>query len=92
MEKNSRDASAASPLFLGEGWFDPIEMGIRERIRGFIEELAEEELNDALGRTRYQRPGSPGLTPGSGGPEAARTAGGYRHGRESGNCSVRLAQ
>jgi putative transposase len=81
MEKNSRDASADSPLFLGEGWFDPIEMGIRERIRGFIEELAAEELNDALGRTRYQRPGSPGLTPASAGPEAARTAAGYRHGR-----------
>jgi len=81
MEKNSRDASADSPLFLGEGWFDPIEMGIRERIRGFIEELAAEELNDALGRTRYQRPGSPGLTPASAGLEAARTAAGYRHGR-----------
>jgi putative transposase len=51
-----------------------------EQIR-FIEELAEEELNDALGRTRYQRPGSPVLTPGSAGLEAARTATGYRHGR-----------
>jgi putative transposase len=81
MEKNSRETATNSPLFLGEGWFDPIEIGIRERIRGFIEELAEEELNDALGRTRYQRPGSPVLTPGSAGPEAARTATGYRHGR-----------
>jgi putative transposase len=81
MEKNSRETATNSPLFLGEGWFDPIEIGIRERIRGFIEELAEEELNDALGRTRYQRPGSPVLTPGSAGPEAARTAAGYRHGR-----------
>src|SRR4051795_10453234 len=81
MEKNSRETATNSPLFLGEGWFDPIEIGIRERIRGFIEELAEEELNDALGRTRYQRPGSPVLTPGSAGPGAARTATGYRHGR-----------
>lgn len=81
MEKNSRETTTNSPLFLGEGWFDPIEIGIRERIRGFIAELAEEELNDALGRTRYQRPGSPVLTPGSAGPEAARTATGYRHGR-----------
>ena len=52
-----------------------------ERIRGFIEELAEEELNDALGRTRYQRPGSPDLTRGSAETGAARTAAGYRHGR-----------
>ena len=57
MEKNSRELSAASPDFLGAGWFDPIEMGIRGRVRGFIEELVEAELNDALGRSRYQRPG-----------------------------------
>ena len=56
MEKDSRNASAESSVLLGEGWFDPIEMGIRDRVRGFIEELVEEELNDALGRARYQRP------------------------------------
>jgi hypothetical protein len=39
-----------------KAWFDPIEMGIRERIRGFIEGLVGEELNDALGRARYRRP------------------------------------
>jgi putative transposase len=42
-------------LFLGEAWSDPIEAGIRDRIRGFIEELIEEELAAALGRGRYQR-------------------------------------
>jgi putative transposase len=75
MDKDSRDALADSPLFFGEAWFDPIEMGIRERVRGFIEELVEEELSDALGRTRYQRPGR------SAGPVATHTAAGYRHGR-----------
>ncbi|NLZ40394.1 MAG: hypothetical protein GX886_03900 [Comamonadaceae bacterium] len=39
-------------LFLGEAWSDPIEAGIRDRIRGFIEELIEEELAAALGRGR----------------------------------------
>ena len=39
MEKDSRDGSADVPLFLGEGWFDPIEIGIPERVRGFIESL-----------------------------------------------------
>src|SRR5512144_859817 len=42
-------------LFLGEAWFDPIEAGIREQIRGFIEGLIEEELTAALGRGRYER-------------------------------------
>src|SRR5512132_1298549 len=37
-------------LFLGEAWSDPIEAGIRDRIRGFIEQLIEEELAVALGR------------------------------------------
>ena len=55
MEKNSRDVSADLPLFPGEDWFDPIEAGIRERIRGFIEALFEEELTTALGRGRCER-------------------------------------
>jgi len=75
MEQDSRDGSADARLFLGEGWFDPIEIGIRDRIRGFIEELVEEELSDALGRARYQRPGRPAE------PAAARGTNGYRHGR-----------
>jgi transposase-like protein len=41
--------------FSGEAWFDPIETGIRERVRGFIEELLEEELTQALGRSRHER-------------------------------------
>src|SRR5215207_7542363 len=50
----TRAAQAAS-LFAGEAWFDPIEAGIRERIRGFIEALFEEELTAALGRGRCER-------------------------------------
>ena len=42
-------------MFAGETWFDPIEAGIRERIRGFIEALFEEELTAALGRGRCER-------------------------------------
>ena len=42
-------------LFAGEDWFDPIEAGIRDRVRGFIEELLEQELTQALGRTRHAR-------------------------------------
>ena len=54
MNKDSMRSEAA-PLFAGEAWFDPIEAGIRERVRGFIEELIEQELAAALGRGRYER-------------------------------------
>src|SRR5437763_17083472 len=58
MEKNSRELPSASSDFLGTRWFDPIEVAIRDRVRGFIEELVEAELDDALGRSRYRRPGA----------------------------------
>jgi putative transposase len=45
-----------APLF-GEEWFDPLETGVRERIRSFIEELLEAELEAALNRRRYDRSG-----------------------------------
>ncbi len=48
--------SAEGTLFLGDDWFDPLEAGVRTRIRGFIEELLETELDAALGRDRYERP------------------------------------
>ena len=41
--------------FLCDDWFDPLESGVRTRIRGFIEELLEAELDAALGRARYER-------------------------------------
>ena len=55
-------------------WFDPIEAVIRDRVRGFIENLVEAELDCALGRSRYQRAGAANV--------ASGTAG-YRHGRRA---------
>jgi transposase-like protein len=46
--------TTALPL-LGSDWSDPIEDGIRSRVRGFIEAIIEEELETALGRGRYER-------------------------------------
>lgn len=43
--------------FLGEDWFDPLEMAVRGRIRDFIEEMLEGELEAALQRGRYTRRG-----------------------------------
>src|SRR3954470_7617904 len=71
MEKDSRDTTEESSECLGAAWFDPIEVIIRDRVRGFIEELVEAELDDALGRSRYQRRGTADM----GRPT------GYRHGR-----------
>ena len=65
MEKTSRELSGASSDLLGARWFDPIEVAIRDRVRGFIEELVEAELDDALGRARYQRPGDAQMASGT---------------------------
>ena len=40
---------------LFDGWFDPIESAARERVRSFIEELIESELETVLARPRYGR-------------------------------------
>ncbi len=50
MDEGSVDGSAGTTLFAGEAWFDPIEAGIRERMRGFIEDLIEQELRTGHGR------------------------------------------
>jgi transposase-like protein len=55
MEKDT-DFDDAVPL-LGEDWFDPLETGVRQRIRCFIEQMLEAELETALNRRRYERTG-----------------------------------
>ena len=40
-----------------EAWFDPIEASLRDRVRGLIEEMVEQELEAALRRGRYERSG-----------------------------------
>jgi transposase-like protein len=66
-------SSTEDEHFLCDDWFDPLEIGVRTRIRGFIEELLEAELDAALGRARYERPGVVG-------DEAPKRAAGSRHG------------
>jgi putative transposase len=65
-------ADATHHLF--EDWFDPIEKGVRERVRGFIEELIEAELEEALSRPRYGRAAP---------TEAGNAPCGHRHGHRS---------
>lgn len=59
MTKNT--AVADEVPFLGSDWFDPLEAGVRQQLRTFIEGMLEEELASALGRGRYDRhPGNSG--------------------------------
>jgi transposase-like protein len=52
----ARSAADVTPSpFAGGDWFDPLEEAVRLQVRGFIEELLEEELEAALGRGRYER-------------------------------------
>jgi putative transposase len=59
-------------------WFDPIEAGLRQRIRGLIEAMIEAELDAVLARPRYGR--RAGDTDDG---EAAPGTAGHRHGRRT---------
>src|SRR3954470_13280732 len=72
------EPAAETELFLGEDWFDPLEAGVRTRIRSFIEELLEAELEAALSRKRYARRSTP--ENGADGEEARPPVLGHRHG------------
>ena len=48
------EAETSAQLF--HDWFDPIETGVRDRVRSFIEDMIEAELETALSRPRYGRP------------------------------------
>ena len=68
MTEATSAASASPSPFADASWFDPLEEAVRRQVRAFIEELLDEELDAALGRSHYERHG---------------TATGHRHGRRS---------
>lgn len=52
----TEDTALETPVpSLSADWFDPLEAGVRQQIRGFIEQMLEEELTTVLSRTRYER-------------------------------------
>jgi transposase-like protein len=59
MTSNSTKSEANHPdgeaTYLFADWFDPIEAGLRERVRDFIEKMIRSELDAALARPRYGR-------------------------------------
>src|SRR6516164_7333099 len=61
-----------------DDWFDPIEAGLRDRVREFIQTMIESELETVLSRPRYaRRPTADREDDGAGGVT------GHRHGQRS---------
>jgi putative transposase len=65
---------AETAVYLFDDWFDPIEAGLRDRVRDFIETMFRTELDAALARPRYAR------LPAASGGGADRGVAGHRHG------------
>jgi hypothetical protein len=78
-EPESSQPQSETAVHLFDNWFDPIEAGLRDRVREFIHAMIEGELDVALSRPRYARPAKPL----SGGAESALGATGHRHGHRS---------
>jgi transposase-like protein len=75
----SSQPAGDAAVYLFDNWFDPIEGGLRDRVREFIHAMIEGELEMALSRPRYARQAkSP-----SGEAEDAVGVTGHRHGHRS---------
>jgi putative transposase len=71
------ETKATAELF--DNWFDPVEAGLRDRAREFLQAMLEAELDEGLGRSRYVRRVAPSRE------ESEKTAGvaGHRHGHRT---------
>ncbi len=75
----SSQPAAETAVHLFDNWFDPIEAGLRDRVREFIHAMIEGELDIALSRPRYARHAK-----GSGNEAGVAVgAAGHRHGHRS---------
>ena len=72
-------SAAETAVDLLDDWFDPIEAGLRDRVREFIQTMIESELKTALSRPRYAR--RPKADPEN--AEGASGVTGHRHGHRS---------
>jgi putative transposase len=70
---------AETTVDLLDNWFDAIEVGLRERVREFIQAMIESELETALARPRYGRRPTADVQNGDG-PQGIS---GHRHGHRS---------
>ena len=78
-KSDSSQPTAETAVYLFDDWFDPIEAGVRDRVREFIQAMIEGELDAALMRPRYGRRSQ------SSGGDADGPIGvtGHRHGHRS---------
>ena len=84
MENITRKSDSSQPAaetagYLFDDWFDPIEAGVRDRVRGFIQAMVEGELDAALMRPRYGRRSQSS----SGDADGPVGVTGHRHGHRS---------
>jgi putative transposase len=75
----SSQPAADTAVHLFDNWFDPIESGLRDRVREFIHAMIEGELDMALSRPRYARDAKPSSEK----AEDAVGVTGHRHGHRS---------
>ena len=54
-KSDSSQPAAETAVYLFDDWFDPIEAGVRDRVRELIQAMVEGELDAALMRPRYGR-------------------------------------
>ena len=54
-KSDSPQPAADTAVYLFDDWFDPIEAGVRDRVREFIQAMVEGELEATLMRRRYGR-------------------------------------
>ena len=52
---NEPQSETETAVQLFDNWFDPIEAGIRDRAREFLQAMFEGELDEVLDRSRYAR-------------------------------------
>ena len=76
---DSSQPTGETSVYLFVNWFDPIEGGLRDRVREFIHAMIEGELDMALSRPRYARHAKSS----SGEAEETVCVTGHRHGHRS---------
>ena len=72
-------SEAETVIHVLDDWFDPIEAGLRDRVREFIQAMIEGELEAALSRPRYARRPKEACENANG----ASSVTGHRHGHRS---------
>src|SRR4030088_733858 len=77
-KSDSSQPAAETAVYLFDDWFDPIEAGVRDRVREFIQAMVEGELDAALMRPRYGR-----RSQSSGDDDGPAGVIGHRHGHRS---------